>query len=480
MIHRRQFIITKKNIVIDDFLNVDWSDGYRVYYSRDLCISCGDSNILIGDAFQVVKDQDKPEEIISERKKITVKDYSTWGGRWILLTDNEVHLDAAGTLGVFYGQTKDGFVISSSLALINDFSDLEEREYEPIVFGRTKMDWFPGPMTKIKGINKLLPSQILRVSEEGYELIFRDSINSGDVHFISVNDTYQKIVESQKILFSNIMCKYPRINLSITGGNDSRLQATMLAALGIPFETHTFERPKATIHADFAGARKISNIVGVKHKYIRIKQYSRIEQTKFDLHTFNNTVDAEREYFVPSEMYDLVDCDIYLKNNLWGIFIDYYARDVGLHIDFSKDYDENIKAIADIFENVCLENEFGKSIRCCLEWMKEHPIDNLTLEERFFYEQRVGCWLSANEQGVDYIKNIPCHIHPACSIYTFSLLAGLPRDNRNKRLFEKEIASLLYPQVAEIPYNKYCGDLIINKIINAVIRYRIKRAKKGN
>src|SRR5690625_2145869 len=129
-LHNRQFIIGPKKYLpkdkwktqkLIDSLYLYHCENLPVYFIKDL-----DSKqwCIIGDAIQTESDRPNPinEISINHTNKIELLS-SSWGGRWILIGNNKVNMDATGNLGCFYqiisaGPNK-GLWISSSPALLN-------------------------------------------------------------------------------------------------------------------------------------------------------------------------------------------------------------------------------------------------------------------------------------------------------------------------------------------------------------------------
>lgn len=68
------------------------------------------------------------------------------------------------------------------------------------------------------------------------------------------------------------------------------------------------------------------------------------------------------------------------------------------------------------------------------------------------YEQLFGCWMSDVSQGMDLIW-YGLAINPVNSMRIYSLIAGLPREKRDERVWQAEMVKMLCPEIADIPYN---------------------------
>lgn len=127
MIHAKQFIISKKQYNGPDFLHIQLSDGYTLSCHKDLEVFCLErsSILLLGIAWQADPLRPAPavemEELaekydgaIPEERILRMEE--SWCGRYVLIVQGRVYLDASGLLGIFYSKTG----ISSSCSLLAD------------------------------------------------------------------------------------------------------------------------------------------------------------------------------------------------------------------------------------------------------------------------------------------------------------------------------------------------------------------------
>ncbi len=113
-VNRRQFIIAKTKYEREDFLHRKLMDKYYLSYQYELKVRQENDTILIGHAFSCVKEG---EPDISD----ALNHMHEWAGRWIVIKDKMLFMDACGTLGVFYFKDNEGDIIcSSSLRLIEE------------------------------------------------------------------------------------------------------------------------------------------------------------------------------------------------------------------------------------------------------------------------------------------------------------------------------------------------------------------------
>ena len=104
-LHRRQFVIGKSSFnARDDWQSYKLTENYWLSYCPDLRISrATDRNevewCLLGMAIETEVNS-TPEILIPQRStEEVIAGYSAWAGRWLLIGQKEIHLDANGLLG---------------------------------------------------------------------------------------------------------------------------------------------------------------------------------------------------------------------------------------------------------------------------------------------------------------------------------------------------------------------------------------------
>ena len=114
MIDARQFLISQKQLNAPDFITIRLSDGYILSYHREMQVYIHESfkALLLGTAWQTGMDRKDPVEEIERlinsypeeipKEEILLMEES-WCGRYVLIVQGQVYLDAAGLMGVFYG-----------------------------------------------------------------------------------------------------------------------------------------------------------------------------------------------------------------------------------------------------------------------------------------------------------------------------------------------------------------------------------------
>lgn len=420
---------------------------------------------ILGFAFQIDPNRSKPEEEVEKYNSIE-ECYSTWSGRWILIYENQIHLDACGTLACFYTKTEDDEVwITSSLSLLNESTKIKKDSNENVVRHKYGMDWYPGPYTVLKDVKQLLPNQVLIFDNK--ELLIKERK--------SINLTYEHL-NDEKII--NLLCKYMinllkeieddykgKILLPLTSGYDSRALLALCINSGIKFETYTLESPMIS-QSDIKIPKIMCRELSINHTFNKInKSINEDRLNEFDRHTFGMCVDVDRTYYGRNQHPQ--DKAIVIKGGIWAISKGAYDKILIENGTIEEKYESVVKA----FDNINKSEIHKKSIK---EWIElTHDIDdNMNWRDRLYMDQRIGCWLSSIEQALDITDTD--RIHPVNNKIIISLLLSMSENMRKGKKTQIYIIQEMCPELLKYPLNKVSIKDYYKKIYNITKQYGIK------
>ena len=108
-VHRRQFVVGPRPVMAEcGWRHVGLSDGLHLSHCPSLPRASardrdGVTWHLLGLAAQTARDRSDPLEDLTRSRTADVGDrYHAWAGRWALVGNGELHMDASGLLGCFY------------------------------------------------------------------------------------------------------------------------------------------------------------------------------------------------------------------------------------------------------------------------------------------------------------------------------------------------------------------------------------------
>lgn len=473
MLNSRQFLISDTIFSDKDWLNIKLSTGKILNYQKDLPVFSNKNNsvVLLGDAWQVLPDKPSPEEQIalcngSFDEIIEIE--KTWCGRYCIIAQDLIYLDTCGLLGVFYSENN----LSSSL---NVLCQVEKRKVlQPKIFRGVMPDFVPGMDTEYDGISRLLPSQVYNYL--GKKLIYRkllpDSIYTGlsDQERTSIfSSFFTTSLKNMKSHFNGYS-----VLIALTGGRDSRAALSLLQYSGIPFETFTLEHDSIS-DADKRIPPRVSNAVGKSHIYVKRqrKKFSSKRIKEFESHTAGQVVDQDKLFYGYGQYQELQESVsgpvVILRSGVWGIAIDYYSK-------YFKGKTITRDNICDFFQLLKYNTKYCSSVHKWFDWVENDSNNqDITIENRLYWEIRAGCWLSDIEQSFDLLDKVTS-IQPLNCRLLLSCILGYDFELRKAKLHEEYIITYACEKLNNIPYDYQQTHIEKNDIIKKN-KYKFKKGK---
>lgn len=462
LLHRRQFLIGSEPVLYrPNWKCIQLSTACFLSYCPTLPVksiedSGGKMWILLGIAVQTDPARPDPDE---EIRQASTRDvpllYHSWAGRWMLIGDNEIHLDASGFLGCYYVREADshasGIWASSSEALLTEL--LRERagtkDHRKLSY-RVGIEWFPPPRSRYSSISRLLLSQVLRLSDR--------SVRERRLYPDLENPSYEEVLERLETLLLTFLRRMPAGNrttwITLTGGNDSRVIAAAISKAGLRARTFTQgyraipvaneEKSRSISLADRLLPPRLSQILGTEHSWISGKRFDRGKADLFDTHTCRNVVDIQRHFFARDQWRFVNGGDLILGGLCFEVGRCYFWRKLG------DDPFPSVEAIARGYHEDP-NSSLSQGMADWLRWVKQTPHPDLDWRDRFYIEQRLGGWQCAREQSMDLI---PADLlHPMNSHYAHALSLSVPVEKRAKGQHQIDLVKRMAPQLLELPVN---------------------------
>ena len=453
MINSRQFVIAKKRCCKPEYHYLELHNGYIFSYHKDLkfYVDKDREMLLLGFAWQVDKERKSPKEELEKLYEIyngkipeeeIYKMEDTWCGRYILIVRGKVYLDASGLLGVFYSKTG----ISSSCLLLAESMGLSECLYE----ASEKLNWLPGPLTQYKDIRRLLPSQVYDLysdSIQGRRLLSEKRIN-----FKNEKERIDTFISYFSFSLKNMANLFPekKILIALTGGYDSRTLLALAKYSGIEFECFTLEHDNIT-KGDIELPQELCQAIKCGYLYLQRNKdnYSAEEEKNYIRHSSGLANDGDKWHYVYGQYQELVrrfGDIVCLRSSIWETAIEYFRNTIGDEMD--------VKNVCANFNAHGLQKD---SIEEYSRWVVKNEQKDLSLCNRFLWEQRYGSWLSSIEQSFDLMDHI-VSLQPLNCRFLIEMLLGFSREDRIIKKHQVKIISEACPELEKIRFNNDKND----------------------
>ena len=447
--HRRQFVIGSSPYLAQENWECDRLPGNRwLAYDQDLKI-CRATDLdgvewtLLGMAIETTA-QIEPQEAIAKSSTAEVGDrYSGWAGRWLLIGEGQIHLDANGLLGCFYGEKSAGDVwLSSSPILLAQILDTDLQDERILIYGRG-IAWYTPPRSGFLQLKRLLPSQTLNfVTGKISPRPLMPKIDCDRRYEETITMVEQALVTA----LQNLGKLQQPLHLGLTGGYDSRLMLAIAAQAGVNFTTFTRIAERMSF-ADRILPPKLARECGVPHVFLRNKPPQEQQQRRqlVRQHAGNNVSDGDSEPFVMG-----------VRDKLRGISFGGHGMAIasGFHtlrqLPATFTPSQGARQIAHLFDEPA-DSSAVMGLQAWLSWIEQHPQEHLDWRDRFFLEQRQAGWLSSKEQVYDLTDLVRFPVLNASR--TYSLLLSIPEAKRLGSLVQVALLERLAPKLCQYPFN---------------------------
>ncbi len=453
--HYKQFVIGSKAFrpykdwfchQIDSFTWLSYCPELRAGSTRDAEGVCW---FLLGHAVETLEDRLSPLEEIRRTSSAKVPElYPSWTGRWVLLGQNQLHMDASGLLGCFYDMGPDNKIwISSSPALLSRIlspDTLPAVDPRPLRY-QVGISWFTPPRSRFAGMQRLLPSQVIDLKDGS--ILPRPLMPPIDPSR-SYEETLALVKHSLVTTLKRLATEESKLWLGLTAGADSRTLLAIAHSAGINVVPFTRIAARMSV-ADRVLPPILAQKCEYEHVFLRRSKGKSDPERKYLVveHSAGHVSDGEAEPFITG-----------VRDSLEGISFGGHGWET------SSGWPKNLRRLPDTIDDPGVGSEkiallFGEpttstataGIRDWLEWIIAHPQKHLDWRDRFYIEQRQAGWLSSKEQLYDLTKLERFPVLNAARNY--ALLLSLEESQRLGSLVQVELIRQLAPKLLKYPCN---------------------------
>lgn len=444
-ITRKQYLISAVQRTMQGMSEMRLSCGVFLYTGKDLQVrtlidSLGRKYIVLGNAFCTDCEGKSIEDDAKRFSGDNINDLvKHWTGRWVVITDQELQIDAAGLMPAFYTQGHD-WCISSSLAVISKVAGCKPSH--PVSdFGLT---WQLLPDTLIDNVSALLCTQKILLSKSHLSVCFNSCIT--DYRHLSTQDKITRIADILKTAITNI-AHYSggEIWIALTAGRDSRLLLAAALAAGVKFTTYTAQHDNIST-SDRKIPVRLAHRFGFEHSYIKASVPDTAKIDKYLCFSAGNSKGADIEFYSRGQFDKIPATAFVIRGSIFEA-----ARTYGRSIA-TADMDGFKNGYQAYYQSSLSDRRQSVAFDKWLKYVEEYPISYIDLRDRMYIEQRVGGWVAAIEQALDV--NDWTSIQIANCRELISILLSATEQERNTATLSMGAVTALFPQLNEYPYNQ--------------------------
>lgn len=434
--HARQYVIAEEPTGPAGYVSTALWDGLVLSYDPRLPVAQlrdrdGMTWHLLGNVVPTVGEAPDALSVAELSSRQVLAAAHTWSGRWQLLGEGLVRMDAAGSMGCYFSAGPRRRV-SSSVALMN------ARAVGPTLGPGEPVTWFPGPASGHEGVSRLLPSQALELPS--MRLTWRGLLTE-PASDLRPDDVLALLQESFVHLVRSAAATAGRVLLPLTAGLDSRLLLAACVEAGVDALCYT-QTHSGMSQADRRLPPQLAGLARLEHRLIEGGRMRSDVLRRHAEHTGNQTRETGAR-FMASGQFDWVRADDILLGG--GGFETarcfYWSR-------LDEEVPRTGSDLAGAFRSS--SSEAAKGFGLWLEWIQQHP-EALDWRDRFYWEQRMGGWLAASEQAMDLV---PCaRLLGANTRHQLSLLLSLEVEERRGGRHQRRLIERMAPRLLSLPVN---------------------------
>lgn len=472
-VHHRQYVIGPEPVLVrPDWRSVDLEPGLFVSHCPSLRNGAatdadGADWILLGLAVQTVADAPDPLEAIGGARTADVPELlPAWAGRWLLIGDGRVHLDASGLLGCIHGQDGSGRTwASSSPSLAKRLISPETPVATSSNLGSNAWVGFghyPPPITRSDFMRKLLPSQVLELRDGA--ILPRKLLPE-----IEPERPYDELIDSVGAALVEAMKRLPRdrppIAVSLSAGMDSRVALAAAERSGAPYEIFN----RISTHMSPADRLLPPQLAAALGRPLTVHRRGLRRRRALSRERLPLAMEHCDGHAAEYEIHPLLEG---VRDTLRGISVG------GWGFEPTKPrWREKVPAeYADPADGARLmcESRLDRSplildgLREWLEWAELYPQAHLDWRDRYSIEQALGGWQSTQDQVYDMLPLERISI--INSARTYSLALSIDEESRITARHHHDIVERLCPQLATFPANPPVEDLPLARVVATKLR----------
>lgn len=337
--------------------------------------------VLVGLAIQTRPGHRSPEQEIASAQTHEVAELRHgWTGRWVLLSAGEVHLDAAGMIGVLIARDARSRTWCSSSPVLAVAASGQAPAPDPRSLRYERgISWYTPPLSCDRSLRRLLPSQVL--DPETGERRHRRLMPPIDPAR-SVATIQDELAAGLVTAMGNVPIEAQPVWIGLSAGADSRVVLAAAVAAGIPAKAFSWVAPRTSL-VDRVLPPKLAEAAGIEHHVLRAGPIIRSRVEMALAHAGSNLALGDAEPLVRG-----------VRDQISGSSTGGQCFAIGkAKLRNLPSAIEDPVAIARLIASAShepLSSSAFKGLRLWLEWALRTPEPNLDWRDRHYLEQRVA------------------------------------------------------------------------------------------
>lgn len=460
LLHQRQFVLgTRPHPYRPDWRVARLGDSLVLSHCPKLPVVVaktrdGVTLCLVGTAVDTTRVV-SPEGRIRESHSAEISSvYPDWSGRWVLISEDEVHLDASGQLGLYYARDRSALpesmpFASSSPALLAELlgEHAGERDPREMVWG-VGVTWFPLPSSRFSRVRHLLPSQILDLRQ--WTVRARPLIPDigGPYEYEGL---LQGIEAGLLNVFRNVTAQHPSSTmwLGLSSGYDSRVLLAIGKKSGAPVRTFTYVRPEFRgLIGDMLLPPELACRAGLQHRWSRPRHSRSGHELLLEAHTAGEAP-MERLMIAQDQPGSFGQPeDIILVGAAFEVVFGRYYRRLANRPMAAED-------LAEALGGSAMDGPVTAALAEWIEWTETAP-QPMDWRSRYYIEQRIAGWLASGLLCRDLSSFV--QIVPFNSSRLMALGLALPAEKRRDKRWEDDLIRMASPELLDLPVSPGWAD----------------------
>lgn len=367
---------------------------------------------------------------------------ANWTGRWLLITPEYCVPDASGSLGLFYRTMEESLWLSSSVALLAHYIPGQSVPAS-IPWGATHergLDWIPAPLSTRKGILKLLPFRRISMRTGQVSPVSMPSLRRSTLNPIA--DMASRLVT---IAHNASFLPFTERLVFLTAGLDTRTMLSAFIAAQVSCQTMTSVRP-GMAEADERLPPMIAASAGIPHKFVhRAGMSQRVYEDRLRIvkeHTDGQAVGTSADHCVHAQASHATESTIRFGGLCFELGRCFFWKRLG---------PTDTKCLLARFYRDPIDQRWHDAISMWVTSLSDNIPLQMDWRDRFYLEQRLGGWASANHQCNDIMVGVLINLANCAML--FQIMLQIPEEERQSGIAQKEIIRLLAPELAKYPIN---------------------------